>query len=119
MSAKTTQTLFAAVVSLIFVLTILRLGRKQRLSFRYTIGWLMLGCLGLVAGALVQITDPIASKLQLSPAAFLGVGAIILLVTLCVLLSISISGIQEQIRRLAEEAAFLRDELDQVKKPND
>ena len=119
MTAKTTQTLFAALISLIFVLAVLRLGRKQKLSFRYTVGWLILGCLGVVAGALVPVADPIASKLHLSPAAFLGVGAVILLVTLCVQLSISISGIQEQVRRLAEEAAFLRQELDQVKKSND
>ena len=119
MTAKTTQTLFAAFISLIFVLTVLRLGRKQKLSFRYTVGWLILGCLGLVAGALVPVADPIANKLHLSPAAFLGVGAVILLVTLCVQLSISISGMPDQIRRLAEEAAFLREELGQVKKSND
>jgi hypothetical protein len=35
------------------------------------------------------------------------------LIILCVQLSISISGMQEQIRRLAEEAAYLREELDE------
>ena len=119
MTAKTTQTLFAAFVSLIFVVAVLRLGRRQKLSFRYTVGWLLLGTLGLVAGLLAPIANPIANKLQLSPAALLGIGAVILLVTLYVQLSISISGIQEQVRRLAEEAAFLRQELDQVKKSND
>ena len=67
----------------------------------------------------MPVADPIANKLHLSPPAFLAVGAVVLLVTLCVQLSISISGIQEQVRRLAEEAAFLRQELDQVKKSND
>ena len=119
MKTETVQTLFAASISLIFVVTVLRLGRKQKLSFRYTVGWLILGGLGVVAGALVPVADPIANTLHLSPAAFLGMGAVILLVTLCVQLSISISGIQEQVRRLAEEAAFLREELDQVKKSND
>ena len=106
MTAKTTQTLFAAFISLIFVLTVLRLGRKQKLSFRYTVGWLILGCLGLVAGALVPVADPIANKLHLSPAAFLGVGAVILLVTLCVQLSISISGMQKQLQQLNEDLAL-------------
>ncbi len=57
MTAKTTQTLFAAFISLIFVLAVLRLGRKQKLSFRYTVGWLILGCLGVVAGVLVPVFE--------------------------------------------------------------
>jgi hypothetical protein len=112
MSAKTVQTLVAAVVSLIFVLAVYRLGRKGKLSFRYTVGWMILGALGVVAGIILPLAEPVAEKLYLSPAAFLGVGAVILLVTLCIQLSISISGLQEQVRTLAEEAAFLRQELD-------
>jgi hypothetical protein len=40
----------------------------------------------------------------------------ILLLVLCVQLSISISGLQEQVRTLAEEAANLREELDRSKR---
>jgi cell division protein FtsB len=38
-----------------------------------------------------------------------------LLLILCVQLSISISGLQEQVRTLAEESAFLREEIDRVR----
>jgi cell division protein FtsB len=44
----------------------------------------------------------------------LGVGAVVLLVVLSVQLSISISGLQEQVRRLAEETAFLREQIEDV-----
>lgn len=114
MSAKTTQTIFAALVSLVFVLSVYRLGRKQKLSFRYTVGWMFLGALGIVAGIVSPIAEPIASKFEVTPAALLGVGAVILLVILCVQLSISISGLQEQVRRLTEEAAFLRLEVEEI-----
>jgi hypothetical protein len=115
MSPQTTQTVLAAATSLVFVVLVYRLGRKQKLSFRYTVGWLVLGGLGVIAGIILPLAEPIAKQIHLSPAAFLGVGAVILLVTLCVQLSISISGLQEQVRTLAEEAAYLRLELHQVR----
>jgi hypothetical protein len=115
MSAQLMQTVLAAIISLVFVLVIHRLGRNQSLSFRYTVGWMTLGGLGVVAGAILPVAAPLADRLNLSPAALLGVGAVILLVVLCVQLSISISGMQEQIRRLAEEAGYLREELDDVR----
>ena len=111
MSPQTTQTIFAAIASLVFVVIVYRLGRSQKLSFRYTVGWMVLGALGVVAGIILPLAEPLSDRLSLSPAAFLGVGAVILLVTLCVQLSISISGLQEQVRTLAEEAAYLKLEL--------
>ena len=113
-SAATTQTLIAGVLSLVFVVTVYRLGRKQRLSFRYTAGWLVLGMLGVLAGLLLPFAEPIADWMNVQPAALLALGALILLLLLCVQLSISISGLQEQVRRLAEESSFLRREIDQL-----
>lgn len=114
MSAKVIQTIFAGIVSLLFVVVVYRLGRKQKLSFRYTVGWMILGALGVFAGAVSPIAEPIADRLEVTPAALLGIGAVVLLVTLCVQLSISISGLQEQIRRLAEESAFLKQEIEDL-----
>jgi len=114
-STKTTQTLCAAIVSFVFVLSIYRLGRKQKLSFSYAAGWMCLGVVGVVAGVLSPLAQPVADFLSVSPAALLAIGAMILLLVLCVQLSISISGLQEQVRTLAEESAFLRRELDEVR----
>jgi hypothetical protein len=115
MSAKATQTLYAAVVSLVFVVSIYRLGRKQKLSFRYATGWLVLGILGVIAGLIAPISQPFANHLHVTPAALLAIGAMILLLVLCVQLSISISGLQEQVRTLAEEASFLQREVDELR----
>ena len=114
MSSTTLQTTIGALFSLIFLTTVYRLGRNQKLSFRYTVGWMILGALGVLAGLLVPVAEPIAKQLHVAPSALLGVGAVILLVVLCVQLSISISGLQEQVRRIAEETAFLRQELEEV-----
>jgi hypothetical protein len=73
---------------------------------------MILGGLGVIAGVILPVTAPLADRVNLSAAALLAIGAVILLVVLCVQLSISISGMQEQIRRLAEEAGYLREELD-------
>ncbi len=107
------QSILGSLFSLVFLLVIHRLGRNQQLSFRYTVGWLALGALGIIASLVLPISVSLADQINLSPAALLGAGAIVLLIILCVQLSISISGMQEQIRRLAEEAAYLREELDE------
>jgi hypothetical protein len=114
MRSTTFQTIIGALFSLMFLAAVYRLGRSQRLSFRYTVGWMILGALGVLAGLLVPVAEPIAKQLQVAPSALLGVGAVILLVVLCVQLSISISGLQEQVRRIAEETAFLRQEIEEV-----
>jgi uncharacterized membrane protein YfcA len=115
MSPQTTQAVLATLISVIFVLSVYRLGRRQKLSFRYTVGWLVLGGLGIVAGIFSPLAEPLAEQLNLSPAALLGVGGLLLLLVLCVQLSISISGLQEQVRTLAEEASYLRQELDETR----
>jgi hypothetical protein len=113
-SQSAIQIVAAAFLSFIFAGIVHRLARIGRLSFRYTVGWMVLGGLGVIAGVILPLAEPLADQLSLSPAAFLGVGAVILLVTLCVQLSISISGLQEQVRTLAEEAAYLRLELHEL-----
>ena len=115
MSPQTTQAVLATLISVVFVVSVYRLGRRQKLSFRYAVGWLVLGGLGIVAGIFSPLAEPLAEQLNLSPAALLGVGGLLLLLVLCVQLSISISGLQEQVRTLAEEASYLRQELDETR----
>lgn len=114
MSAEVAQVLFAAVVGLLFGLGVYRLARTQKLSFRYTVGWLLLCGIGVFAGLLVPVMGPVARELKISPAALIAIGAILLLVVICIQLSISISGLQAQVRRLSEEAAESRLRLDEI-----
>jgi len=115
MSPQNFQAVSATLISVVFVISVYRLGRSQKLSFRYTVGWLTLGVLGVVAGVFSPLAAPLSDRLNLSPAALLGVGGLLLLLILCVQLSISISGLQEQVRTLAEEASYLRQELDETR----
>jgi hypothetical protein len=114
MTSESLHTLLAATISFIFVISVLILGRKQRLSFRYTIGWMTLGGIGVVAGALLPLIGPIADQFRLSPSAVLSIGAILLLLVLCVQLSISISGNQEQIKILTQELAILKEKINRT-----
>jgi hypothetical protein len=112
-SQSAIQVVAAAVLSLIFAGMVYRLARTGRLSFRYTVGWLTLSMLGLLAGFFVPIVQPIAEFLKLTPAALLALLAVVLLVSICIQLSISISGLQEQLRSMAEKVALLRTETDE------
>ena len=114
MSQDTTQIFVSAVLSACLALFVYRLARRQRLSFRYTIGWLALCALGMFAGLFIPVVEPLSNFLQLSPAGLIAVGALSVLVLICIQLSASISGLQEQIRKLAEQIAHLRDASDRL-----
>lgn len=115
MSQSAIQVVAAALLSFVFAGIVYRLARIGRLSFRYTVGWLTLSMLGLLAGFFVPIVQPIAKFLKLTPAALLALMAVVLLVSICIQLSISISGLQEQLRSMAEKVALLRTETDETR----
>lgn len=103
-----TQSMIALLISVFFLVVIRKLAKKKRLSFRYALGWLALGLTGICAALIIPFTSQIAKVLNVTPAAVLGAGAIGLVIVICVQLSISISGLQEQTRILAEEVTLLK-----------
>jgi len=85
------------------------LARRQLLSFRYAIGWL-----GFLLGASVlslfsPLVEPIANFVGVSPAVVVAGSSAAALLVICLQLSISISGLQDQVRRLSEEVALRED----------
>jgi len=108
MSQQTIQLLEIAAVALVFAVSILRLARRQLLSFRYAVGWLVLAAVALLAGLLIPIVGPVADRLRIEEFTLVAALAVIVLLVVCVQLSISISGLQRQVQRLAEEIAILR-----------
>jgi hypothetical protein len=94
-------------VSALFVGFVYFLARKSRLSFRYALGWLLLFVPGFLSVVLLPLTEPVSKALAITPAALLAVSFMIVLVAICIQLSISISGLQEQVRSLSEEVAQL------------
>ena len=106
MSQQAAQALEIAAVALIFTASILSLARTNRISFRYTMGWLTLCIISAFTGLLIPLIKPLATKLQLDAFALIGACAIIILLALCIQLSISISGLQKQLQQLNEDLAL-------------
>jgi hypothetical protein len=67
--------------------------------------------IGILSGLFVPLVEPIAESLGLSSAALLGLAALLFVTVIAIQLSISISGLQRQVRSLAEELARLRHEI--------
>ena len=106
MSQQVAQAIEIAAVALIFTASILYLARTNRISFRYTLGWLTLCIISAFTGLLIPLIKPLATKLQLDAFALIGACAIIILLALCIQLSISISGMQKQLQQLNEDLAL-------------
>ncbi len=110
MTNETIQFIVSALVSACFAGYIYRLASRHLLSFRYTIGWLSLCGVGIFAGLLLPILGPISRSIKVTPAAIIAVGALVVLVLICIQLSIAISNLQESTRTLAEQVAHLQRE---------
>jgi hypothetical protein len=78
------------------------------LSFRYTAGWLALFGVGALSSALVPAAEPLARLIDVTPGVIVSAAGVLTLLAICVQLSISISGLQEQVRTLSEEIALHR-----------
>ena len=100
------QVIEIGIVACGFAAIIVSLSRKERISFRYAMGWLSLSILGVVGGLLLPVIEPISKKLQLDAFSFVGAIAVIVLLGLCIQLSISISGLQRQLGKLNEDVAI-------------
>lgn len=112
MSIIQTQTVIAIIAGVLLISIVQLLGRKGRLSFRYTVGWLVFGLLIIASGAFIPFATTISQQFPLSPSGLFAGSAVFVLTLIAIQLSISISGMQEQIRSLTEEIAILRHELE-------
>ena len=109
------QAIEIAIVACLFAIGVISLSRRGRISFRYTVGWLTLCLLSALGGLLLPVIEPLSRKFQLDAFSLVGALAVIVLLSLCVQLSISISGLQSQLRRLNEDMALQKKELDDLR----
>ena len=109
------QAIEIAIVASLFAIAVVSLSRRGRISFRYTMGWLTLCLLSAVGGLLLPTIEPLSRKFQLDAFSLVGALAVIVLLSLCIQLSISISGLQRQLRRLNEDLALQKKELDDLR----
>jgi hypothetical protein len=105
MTLSALHAVLLAAISMILVIGVFLLMRRGLLAVRYGIGWAAIGILGIVLSPTLVLLDPLASALGLTVAGLaiaVGVGFLVLV---CLQLSITLSGMQEQMRTLAEFAA--------------
>lgn len=108
MSQQTVQLIEIAILAIGFMFGIVSLARRRLISFRYTVGWLALGSVALMAGLLIPLLGPIARVFRVGELTMIAVVAVVVLLVVCVQLSISISGLQSQVQRLSEVVAILQ-----------
>ncbi len=108
MSREIVQGLIIGASSALLGLGVYLLARRQQLSFRYAAGWLALFSVGALSSALVPAAEPLASLIDVTPGVIVSAVGVLTLLGICVQLSISISGLQEQVRTLSEEIALHR-----------
>ena len=114
-SPQRIQAIEIAIVACAFAASIVVLSKKGRISFRYTMGWLALSALSAFGGLLLPVIEPLSRKFQLDAFSLVGALSIIVLLSLCIQLSISISGLQAQLRKLNENFALQKKELDDLR----
>ena len=114
-SPQRIQAIEIAIVACAFAVAVVVLSRKGRISFRYTIGWLALCALSAFGGLMLPVIETLSRKFQLDAFSLIGALSIIVLLSLCIQLSISISGLQSQLRKLNESFAIQQKELDDLR----
>ena len=93
-------------LSFALMLGVFSLAQKQKISFRYAAGWIVLFSVGLVGGIVVPLVTPLADFLSLAPISIVVGSAVLALLAICIQLTVSISGLQNQVRQLAEKIAL-------------
>jgi uncharacterized membrane protein len=101
------QALFIAVGGLLLLILTAALARRQRISLRYAIGWTMIALFGIVGALLTPLVEPVSELFGMSPTGLLLATASVVLLSITILLSVSVSGLQTQVRDLAESHALL------------
>lgn len=113
MSPATTQTILAVAAGAICLVAVVIMGRRRRLSLRFTAGWSLLGLSTIVFGAITPFLDEIAPALNMSPVGLVLVVSVSLVLLILFMVSVSVVGLQRDIQDLVEEIALLRSNIDE------
>lgn len=92
---------------LVLSVLVLLIARRGVLSMRYTLGWLFVATCLVVAGLFGGVVDDLADALDVDPVAIVFTAIMIGFLGIAVQLSISVSGLTEAVRTLAEANAIL------------
>ncbi len=84
------------------------------MSLRYTVLWVVIAVSGMLGALLTPLVEPISRLLGMSPTGLLLAGASVILLTITVLLSVSVSGLQEDLREVSESHALLERRVQEI-----
>jgi len=106
-------TVFFIVIAVCIIVGIVMLLRSRRLKEKYAALWMVVGVISIVLAAWPGLLNWAARLVGVQVASnLLFTLAILLLLGVCLHLSLEVSGQEDKIRRLAEEAAIARQKLE-------
>jgi hypothetical protein len=106
------QSFVIVACGLVMLVFVARLVRRQRLSFHYASAWTAVSLAVMASSLLTPLVNPIAKWFSMTGTAVFLLVAVAFVVTVCIQLSVSVSGLHERVRDLSEANALLRAELD-------
>ena len=119
LSPTVRQALVIAVGGLGLGLVTSLLARRRLITVRYALGWLAIAFVTLVAAAAASLVSPLAKLFDMTATAVFLTAATVLLVAIAIQLSISVSGLQNQVRQLAESHALLAQRVADLERDHD
>ncbi len=91
----------------LFWAVVFSLARRHLISLRYALGWTLISFIGILGALLTPLVEPVAAQFGMSPTGVLLTGATVVLLAITLQLSVSVSGLQAQLRDVAEAHALL------------
>lgn len=114
MSAAFRQGALIALGGLLLAVAAVTLARRRLITLRYALGWLAVALVTMVGAAAASLVTPLAELFSMTATGVLLAGATALMVAIAIQLSISVSGLQAQVRELAEAHALLANRLEEL-----
>jgi len=113
-------TVFFIVLAALVLIGIFSLLRSRRLKEKYAALWVVVGAVLIVLAAWPALLGFLAQAVGIQlPANLLFTLAIVLLLAVVLHLSLELSGQEDKIRRLAEEAAIAREQIERLTERGD
>ncbi|WP_373071029.1 DUF2304 domain-containing protein [Gemmatimonas sp.] len=106
------QIIVISIVSVCLSLIVLSMARRSQLSMRYTLGWIFVAICVAIGGLFGGLVEPFANALDVDSAVLVAGVTATGLLAIAVQLSISVSGLIEISRTLAESLALLQERLE-------
>ena len=100
------QAIVMATAGVSLCVVALLLARRHLITVRYALGWTMVGVLVALGSVLTGLVPRVGRFAGMTPTAVLLAGAVVVLVAIAIQLSISVSGLQRQLRDAIEREAL-------------